>query len=287
LTTDVLVRLAERIAERLGLLPTVTPERLARGSSSSDRLPRSSQTPPAGSPFPNHHSGRLPRLPWGYEPFDRDPNQEPRRTRCARRSRSRCSSSRGGRFGTTSVTGPMNRSRVRAVLGRRWEEGPGARRSAPPDGQGRRWSTKKRFPGRWCGVGLATRFAARHAISPRPFRSRVRPHRLGRADYSPLAGPAWCRHEAPRTSPTAALVDIDPLPRWRDQRTPPTCSAGRKCLSGSTGRVSLRITVSDLARNRSGGPASVRCHPPPSLEIHVGTPGESPEGEVGEDRIGR
>jgi hypothetical protein len=106
LTTDVLVRLAERIAERLGLLPTVTPERLARGSSSSDRLPRSSQTPPAGSPFPNHHSGRLPRLPWGYEPFDRDPNQEPRRTRCARRSRSRCSSSRG-----SSATSGWERSR--------------------------------------------------------------------------------------------------------------------------------------------------------------------------------
>jgi hypothetical protein len=44
---------------------------------------------PARSPFPNHNSGRLQRLPWGYELFDRDPNQELRRTLCARRSQSR------------------------------------------------------------------------------------------------------------------------------------------------------------------------------------------------------
>jgi hypothetical protein len=41
---------------------------------------------PAGSPFPNHHSGPPPAAAVGLQLFDRDPNQELRRTRCARRS---------------------------------------------------------------------------------------------------------------------------------------------------------------------------------------------------------
>jgi hypothetical protein len=165
------------------------------------------------------------------------------------------------------------RNSVRA-LGARVEEGPGARRSAPADDEDFGGQPSSVFPvvGAVCG---RNRVAARHVVSRAPLQSRFAP--------IALSAPTMRRSLVPLGA-VAKLLARQRLPLllstpYRDRGTSARCSPAQQAEDAFLARPAGTRAGSPRRISREAGAADPRrsaATPPPSLEIDVGTPAESP-----------
>jgi hypothetical protein len=167
------------------------------------------------------------------------------------------------------------------------EEGRGARRSAPcrrtKDVGGQ---TRKRFPGRWCGVRSEPGRCVACGISgTSPM--QVRTDRLSaptiRRSLVPLGAETKLlapRQRLPVLISTPYAIE-GPAHAAHPLSRPENAFLARPAGSraGSPRRTSRETGAADPRRSAAT--------PAPSLEIDVGTPADSPHGEVDEGRIGR